>query len=437
MTTRYNAKPKTRFTVPGLPTGFETKSTSDLTIPSVGIEDMERALFNLFNEDIPMITGGVDGTDVKRVPVIFAAGEKWALNKRMKAVKDRNGSLILPLCTVVRTLIIQDPDKDITGRGINQQTGEIVIHRRLDKSDRAYQGLINRLLLKHQTNLAVNPGQADVGQATTLREIGDLADDPVVQQGGLLRPDRKNNVFESISVPSPQFYTAEYDITLWTQYTSHMNQLIESIIASQLPQGNCWKLDTPKGYWFIAHVKDNTYTADGNSDDFAATERVMKYKFVVSVPGYILASSVPGAPVPVKRYVSSPSVSFETGITIGEFAENTGSPDPLLGADDPTLPLDTADDVPSKRRDQRDTSGTRLYPIARLTNPDDPAIKSLPRGAPIPQFRKVRGIDKNGKLVTKLFRVKNTNKAQGETVLASDANLGGLSIVVADEGADD
>jgi len=38
----------------------------------------------------------------------------------------------------MRTGITQSPD-DITTRGINQQTGEIVVRRRLDKSDRDYQ----------------------------------------------------------------------------------------------------------------------------------------------------------------------------------------------------------------------------------------------------------------------------------------------------------
>jgi len=349
----------------------------------------------------------------------------------MRALRDRNGSLILPLITAVRTNVTQDVGSDITGRGINQQTGEIIIQRRLDKSDRAYQRLINRLLLQHQTNLAVNPDQADPGQLTTSGDIGDMADLGIIQQGGLLLPDRRNNVYETIVVPAPQFFTAQYDFTVWAQYQSHMNQMLEAIVGSQLPQGNVWKLDTGKGYWFLASVDGNQYNADNNSDDYSQNERLIRYKFVVKVPGYMLASKIPGGPVPIKRYVSSPSISFQISAGSNGVPTDGGVDDPLLGADDPTLPL-VAEGRPS-RADLRETNGTRLYPRPDVTNPEDPAVKKLRRGTGPAKFKKVTYLDKNGRLGTKLFRIKSVNEFTGETVLASDASLGGLTIVVTED----
>lgn len=339
MTTRFDARPATRFGVPPLPSGYQSTASPRFTIPPVGLEDVDRALFDLLNGGIPF-TVGDESTTARTVPVIFSAGEKWALNKRMRALRDRNNALILPLITAVRTSVVQSPTEDITGRGINQQTGEIVIHRRLDKSDRAYQGLINRLLLQHQGNVAVGTGLGDAGQLTTVRAIGDLAADPVVKQGGLLLPDRRNNVYETIVVPAPQFFTAKYDVTFRVQFIGHMNQMIELLMASFLPQGNCWRLDTPKGYWFIASVDANTYTADTNVDGFAQEERTIRYKFSVNVPGYVLASKVPGAPVPLKRYVSSPIVSFEPEVVARGSIDDEVVEEPFLGADDPTLPLE-------------------------------------------------------------------------------------------------
>ena len=441
MPTRYNAQTfsKNRFNQQPLPSGYQSKSSpSELTIPPVGIEDVDKALFDLFNAEIPLtVGGGQPDAELRRVPVIMAAGEKWALAKRMRAIKDRNGALILPLVTIVRTGIVQDPGQDITGRGINQQTGEIVIKRKLDASDRDYQALINRLLVPHQQNLAVNPANADPMQLTTMRAVGDLADDPQVQQGGLMLPDRTNNIWETIVVPAPQFFTAQYDITLWAQYTKHMTQMIEELIASFLPQGNVWRIDSAKGYWFLANVDGNLYNADQNTDDFSTEERVVKYKFVIKVPGYILASGVPGAPVPLKRYVSSPSIEFTTGVPTSLDVSSGGGTidDPFLGADDPTLPLDANDSNRNRRRDQRLTTATRLYPNEdAVLNPDDPALQGLPRGTQPGQYKKVTGYDRNGKLVTKLLRVRNTNPFTGETVLsASDATLGGLTIVMIED----
>lgn len=433
MPTRFNSRSKPSFGVSGLESGYGTISSPvDLTVPPVGVEDADAALFNLFDKEIAfqVSTSDKNRQELKRVPVIFTAGEKWALAKRNRGLRDRNGTLILPLITVVRTTIQQTADEDIAGRGINQQTGEILVRRRLDKSDRGYQGLINRLLLKHQTNLAVHSDDADAGQLITARQVGDLADDPTVTDGGLMIPDRKNNVYETIVLPAPQFFTALYEVTFWTQYTVQMFQLIEVLIASFLPQGNSWRLDTPKGYWFVAKVDENVYNPEGNIEDFSQEERLIKYKFTVKVPGYILASKVPGAPIPIKRYVSSPSISFDVGIDVGETVEGASLDDPFLGADDPTLPLD---DNKNRRRDQRRDGRTRLFPGAEVTPPDDPALKALPRGQPPAKYKKITGLDKNGNVVTKLVRVVTTNRFTGETVFAPDADLGGLTIVVTED----
>lgn len=430
MPTRYSKLGQSRFLIPSLPSGFDgLSSPTDFTIPAVGVEDADKALFKLFDAEIGFQVGG-DGQDLKKVPIIFAAGEKWALLKRQKALRDRNNTLILPLITVVRTTVQQSMTDDITGRGINQQTGELTIKRRLDKLDRAYQGLINRTLLQHQSNAAVGTGTGDPSQLTTSRTVGELSLDPDVADGALMIPDRRDNVFETIVVPSPQFYTAMYDVTLWAQYTTHMKQLLEQLMASFLPQGNSWRLDTPAGYWFVATVDGNTYNAENNTDDMSDGERILKYKFVIKVPAYILATSVPGAPVPVRRYISAPSVSFDLGVDSIDAGANATIDDPYIGSDDPTLPLD---ENSSRRRDLRNTNGTRLYPgagsEANFVNPDDPALGQLKRGTQPAQYRTVVGINAKGQKITKRVRVVSYNSFTGETVLAPDASLGSLTIV--------
>lgn len=442
MPTRFNTKSKTRFNVQGLQSGYGSSSSpSDLTVPPVGVEDADAALFNLFDKEIPfqVSTSDKNRSEMKRVPVIFSAAEKWALAKRARGVRDRSGSLILPLITVIRTTIQQTAEDDIVGRGINQQTGEILVKRRLDKSDRGYQNLINRVLVKHQTNVAVPTGDEDVGQISTDRTVGSLADDPMVADGALMLPDKQNNVYETLVLPSPQFYTAMYEVTFWTQYTVQMFQLIELLISSFLPQGNSWRLDTPKGYWFVGSVVDNIYNAENNFDDMSQEERLIKYKFTVKVPGYILATKVPGAPIPIKRYVSSPIISFDVGLNSSEQVAAAALDDPFLGADDPTLPTD---DLKNRRRDQRRTgdsptssgiTGGRINLPPGVTDPNDPALRSFPRGMSPSQYRKVTSVDKNGNEVTKFVRVVSTNRFTGETVFAPGTDLGGLTIVVTDD----
>jgi hypothetical protein len=411
MPTRFNSNSQPQFGVIGI-NAKTHQGTPDLTIPPVGIEDVDVALFKLFENEIKLQVGGDNG-DFKKVPVIFATGEKWALLKKKKTLRDKNNSLILPLLTIARNAVSQDLSSDIAGRGINQQTGEIIIRRRLDKSDRGYQNLINRFLLKNQKNVATNPELDHVdGQLLTDRLIGADSYDSTVQDGAWLADIKKNNIYETIVVPSPQFCNLNYEVTMWTQYTQHMNQLLEQIISSFLPQGNAWKLNTPKGYWFIATVDNNSYNPETNFEEIGQQERIIKYKFNITVKAYIFAPQHAGNGIPVKRYVSSPIITFDTTLEPNKGLNSSISlkQDPFLGSDDPTLPLS---DEKNSRNDQR-RSGTTLYhPVVDPITSEDPATSN--RSSQHAQRLYSKSSD-GGKTVqyTRIYKV---NASSGETII--------------------
>jgi hypothetical protein len=418
----------TRFTItgPGLDSGFKKNPTSDdLFVPPCGIEDVDEALFLMFSKEIGFAVRTQNA--VHNVPVVFASGEKWAMIKRGRAIRDRNNTLILPLITIGRTGVKQDVLTDITGRGINQQTGALTIRRRLDKSDRSYQNVINRLRLKHQASLAVHPNDAENGQLSTTRTIGDLADDPDVRDGGLLKSDRTKNVYEVLTLPAPQFFSAEYEVTIWTQFTQHMNQLVERLLSSYLPQGNALRLDTAKGYWFVATVNGNTFNPENNFDDMTDAERIIKYTFTVTVPGYVVASDAPGNPVPVRRYVSSSEVTF---ITSNESLELLGANDPYLGSDDPTLPLENND---TRRSDQRFVGDNRRLASSLSLSPTDPALNGFKRGTQPARYKTRRYVDRDGVARTQYVRSQVVNPYTGETSYTTVGNLDDLVVAVTDQ----
>jgi hypothetical protein len=367
-----------------------------------------------------------DNSTPKNVPVIFASGEKWAILKKRKALRDRNNSLILPLVTIIRTGISQNLSEDIAGRGINQQTGEIIIKRRLDKSDRKYQNLINRYLLKNQLNVATNPNKEHVdGQILTDRTVGEDEGSSAVIDGAWLADIKKRNIYETIVVPAPQFYNINYDVILWTQYTQHMNQILEQVISSFLPQANSWKLNTTKGYWFIANVTDNSYEPENNVDDMSQEERIIKYKFSVKVFAYLFATQSPGTGVPIKRYVSSPIIKFETVAPKDDDPSTSVNlvEDPFLGSDDPTLPLS---DTKSKRLDQR-SNGTKLYSPTDSSVSDDPALLQRSSKHNRPTYQKIITQNSAGKNVATYARVFRTSNASGETVIKPSADFSSKS----------
>lgn len=405
MSTRFKTNSKTNYGQSPLPSGYEVNSYGphDLTIPPCGVEDVDVSLFHLFDKEISAHFGGIDGAELKKVPIVFAAGEKWALLKRGRPLRDKTNTLLLPLITIMRTEINQGASEDIAGRGINQQVGEMVVHRRLDKSDRDYQRLINKLLLPNQPGLSESvPGEPP----TTDRTIGQLSNEKAGRDGAYLSPSLTNNVYETIVVPMPQFYTAKYQVTIWTQYTQHANQILETIFSSFLPQGQCWRLDTDKGYWFVAKVDDASFATETNFEDMSQQERYIKHTFNISVPAYFFASKSPGAPVALKRYVSSPDIVFTLDTAAGSsFPEDSDGY--VIGSDDPTLPLSL-----KKNRSEDQKQTTKIFPVHKSIY--DPTTLTEQEAASLSRGYTVKVLSTNSK---------------GETVY-SGAALGGLEIIV-------
>ena len=312
MTTRYNVP-----FIQGkeqLPTGYDTENNDPSTffIPSCGLEDVDGAVHSLFDKDIPFRTyQGISHYEkelsIKKPFVILATGERFALAKRLKPFRDvRTGALLLPAISIRRT-------------GIEQQSsdtflGELTIKRRFDESDKDYQSLVNRLLLN---NVPTPPD--------TLRtNKGDNQNLPSIKQGMLLddkpRDLKVDHIYEIITIPFPQFYTATYEIVFWTNYTQHMNYMLETFLASQIVPGKGFYLKTDKGYWFAA-TADASLNAQDNYEDMTDAERLVKYSFNMTVRGYLLAPNGPGQRVPFKRYLSYVNFAFETYIPPGDVFE--------------------------------------------------------------------------------------------------------------------
>ena len=330
MTTRFNAGDPF-----GVPSGYAGANVpSGFELPSVSIEDVDRALFDYFDKDLALMVSNGRTATTKKVPVIFAGGEKWAMSKRGRSFRDKTGALILPLVTIHRKEIVQDVKKDITGRGINQQTGELVIKRRLSPLDRAYQNLVNKLGIVNQPNTS-----NETLTFQTDRVTGANAFDADIINGGLMAPKFGDNVWEVITIPSPQFFTATYEVTFWSQYMLHMNQILDKMMSAYLPTANgTFRIETPTGYWFIATVEGNLFSSEDNADDASDTERLVKYKATIKVPGYTVLADAPGIPMAIRKFVSAPIVAFSLGDSEHEqlIDDVPIATDPYEGADDPS-----------------------------------------------------------------------------------------------------
>ena len=297
-------------------TGYEgTNVPPDFTIPFCGVEDVDRALFNLFDKEMshPLFIGQDD--DLKKVPVIFATGERFALVKRKIPIRDKNNTLILPLVSLARTGVEMVLPSEY---GLPGAVGPLTIKKRLSAKDQRYQQLINRFQLKNQNNVAsrVHFSNADTrtgskpGTVASRRiQTQTTAESYDFNNGRLLAPDIGNNIFEVITIPFPKFFKTTYEVTFWTQYTLHMNQMLENLVNSTETQGKNFKIRSDKGYWFVAYL-DLSLSPANNFDDFSSDERIVKYTFSMYVYAYLIANNNPGQLSPMRYKLSAPQINF-------------------------------------------------------------------------------------------------------------------------------
>jgi hypothetical protein len=275
--------------------GYEgSTAPEDFTIPSCTIEDVDKAVFNLFEKDIPLYY--LIGKETRRIPVIFATGERFAILRRRQPLRDENSVVILPLISIMRTSVDQKPS---IGNG-PQQTLPQVIKRRLSKEDPKYQRLLNKLGLKNDSVLG----------AEDTRRTTEGTDDYLKESGNVLRSVLNNNLVETIEIPPVKYYQASYEITVWTQYTAQMNDVLSSIMSSYTNMHQReFRLETEKGYWFVGYV-DSAFSPGNNFDEFSSEERIIRYSFSLDVVAYLIEPDIPGRPIGIRSFVSAPTLEF-------------------------------------------------------------------------------------------------------------------------------
>jgi hypothetical protein len=298
---------------------MEKDVPDDFTIPSCTIEDVDRGVFNLFNKELPLFYKRKD--QAKKVPVIFATGERFAILARNRPLRDKAGALILPLISIVRSGIDQE-----SAKGAAQfQGAPITIKTRISSDDERYQRLFNTHGFKHADDIAIPANDktpSGRGGGTKPGRIATRRAPPSIpfssRRGTILKPNVSGNLIEFIQMPPIKQYTATYDVTFWTQYTQEMNTLLTVMMGGYVEnRQRTFVITTADGYRFTAFV-DASLSPQNNFDDFTDVERLVKYSFTMAVAAYVVAGQEPGQPVPFRRTISSPEISFGVAQTMGQ-----------------------------------------------------------------------------------------------------------------------
>lgn len=277
---------------------YRSNIPEDFTLPSCGIEDVDRAVFNLFNEQIPLFYKTKDNTE--KIPVIFATGERAFILRRRKPITDNNGALVLPLVSILRTGLDQGPAAGGFGVGPGNGTMEISRRTYIDSADvlqeQNFEGLLNQ-------NNVVN----------TDKHVGPSYRGYRRNTGGAVINNKGNPmVTEIISIPAPRYFSVTYDITFWAQYLQQMNNMLEAVMTTyNVNPARSFRMESEKGYWFVGYI-DQAFNGDLNFDSMTDAERIVKYNFSISVNGYIINPDFPGSQTQLRRTLSAPNISFDT-----------------------------------------------------------------------------------------------------------------------------
>ena len=280
MATRFDKTKSSKHSVNG---GYEGENiTHNYTIPSCGLEDVDKAVFNLFDKQIPLFYEAHGET--KRVPVIFATGERFAILRRKRPITDRSGALILPLISINRNAIENVPQKGIA----NNQMFPNIVTKRISRKDMEYRQLNNI------------EGLENVKFETNSKE-----------KALSLHPNLENNIIETIEMPPVKYFGVTYEVTLWSSFTSQMNNLLETIMSSYTHNpGQNIKIESDKGYWFNAFI-DSSFSPDSTYSDFTDAERFIKTNLTLNTTGYLIQPNLKNGKVGLRSYFSSPDISFE------------------------------------------------------------------------------------------------------------------------------
>ena len=287
----------------------------DFDFPSINIEEIDRAVFNLFDKEISFELK-YDGVNSK-VPVVFASGERFALTRRKSPIRDKNNALILPIISISRTGFDISPTQGTLGTAIAPYyTQPYYIKTRLAVSDRDYQNIINKMGIKNQDNVSsrnnflsndISPGNVARPQRKTSRRPGYGLNFINKTEKGITNELGKN-IFEIIEIPYPDFVSIKYSVVFWTQYMQQSNQMIEILLNKFSPYKEVLT-KTKTGYDLFVDLPDSI-NIDTNFDSYTDDERVIKHSFDITAMGYIVANNIKSLGAPFKSYYSAPEINF-------------------------------------------------------------------------------------------------------------------------------
>jgi hypothetical protein len=223
---------------------------------NVTIESIDWAINDWFDKTVD-VHAPFPNSDRKKVPVVFASGERWVTAREKKGIRDKNGVLILPVISLRRTGI--DPRPEMQALGTEEK--RIQIARRIHPDTNEIKNLN-----KNRPN------------AFKMKE---------------------GAVYEITTIPFPDRSVVRYELQIQAQYIIQMNEILEKIFhqldiqksfVAPLDNEGRQPIKEETGHeeimsqHYAVGFFENTAASRDNYDEFTDQERIIKWSTDITVP---------------------------------------------------------------------------------------------------------------------------------------------------------
>tara|TARA_R110000824_G_scaffold1643_3_gene8118 strand:+ start:998 stop:1870 length:873 start_codon:yes stop_codon:yes gene_type:complete len=217
------------------------------------LETIDEAIFKYINEEMDLRATTNKGW--KKTPIIWASAERAYQIKNDKDLRDGSGTLILPLITIERNLVI----KDMNRKG--------VFWGNVDRNSRGGSIIYTRKINQNKTsNFANADSHRKKKQLNFPRE-------------------NKKVVYQWISMPMPVYVEVVYAITLRTEYQQQMNELMTPF-ATKTGAINYFAMRT-NNHFYEGFIQGD-FQSMNNLVSLGEDERKYETKINIKVLGYLV-----------------------------------------------------------------------------------------------------------------------------------------------------
>lgn len=221
------------------------------------IETIDYSMFEWVNKKLDIFTTTNKG--FQKVPVKWSSGERAWMSKKDSNLRDKDGTLILPLISIERTGVVKDPNKKGSVWGNippvfkDEYGGTITVAKRINQD---------------KTSI--------FSRAANKRKTGKLN----------IKTEKPSKVvYETITMPIPVYVENTYKISIRTEYQQQMNEILQPFFTKTRGSNMVYlKYD---GHTYPAFI-DGNFSYNNNIADMSQDERTFLTEITVTVLGHLI-----------------------------------------------------------------------------------------------------------------------------------------------------